>query len=91
MKLSVLSGHSQVWVSAITSDMLLFIKSAKATDLILMDLILIRLPAKRLVLGSGLIPTSPERINNSDIHGQTCLKEFGSPYDYLLAWPRRRS
>ena len=49
-------------------------KSSKATDLFLMDLIFIRLAVKRLVLGPGFILTSPERINNRDTHGLTCLK-----------------
>ena len=58
-----------------TSDLLLFMKSTKATDLFLIDLIFIILPVERLVLGPGLIPTSPERINSGNTHGLTCLKE----------------
>ena len=49
-----------------TSDVLLFMKSAKATDLFLINLILIKLPVKRLVSGPGFILTSPERINISE-------------------------
>ena len=73
--LSLSSDQSQVSVIAITSDLLLLMKSVKATDLFLMDLILIRLPVKRLVLGPGFILTSPDRINNMDTQGLTCLKE----------------
>ena len=56
-------------------DLLLFIKSTNVTGLSVIDLIFIRLPAKRLLLGPGLILTSPARINNSDTHGLTCLNE----------------
>ena len=73
MKLSVSSGWSQVLV--MMSDLLQFIKFTKATDLFLIDLMLIRLPVKRLVLAPELILTSPERINKSVTHGLTCLKE----------------
>ena len=75
MKLSVLSGQSLVSVTTMTSNLILFIKSVKAMDLFLIDLILIRIPVKWLVLWPGLILTSPERINNSETHGLTCLKE----------------
>ena len=68
---------------AMTSDLLLLMKSTKATDLFLMALIFIRLPFKRLVLVPGFILTSPERINNKDTHGLTCLKEC----DTLLICP----
>ena len=47
----------KLWISSVTamiSDLLLFMKSAKATDLFLIYLILIR-----LVLGPGFILTSP--------------------------------
>ena len=50
-------------------------KPAKATDLFLMDLIFIRLPVERLVLGPGFILTSPERMNSRDTHGLTTLKD----------------
>ena len=60
-------------MTGIISDLLLLMKSAKATDLFLMDLMFIRLPVKRLVLGPGLILISPERINKRDTHGLTCL------------------
>ena len=75
IKLSVSSDRSQVSVTALTSDLLLLMKSAKSTDLFLMDHILIRLPVKRLVLGPGFILISPEKINNRDTNGLACLKE----------------
>ena len=52
---------------AMTTDLLLFVKSTKATDLFLMDLVLSRLSVKRLVVGLSFTLTFPERINNSDI------------------------
>ena len=55
IKLSVSSGRSQVSVTAIISDLLLLMKSARATDLFLIDLMFIRLAVKRPVLGPGLI------------------------------------
>ena len=67
--------QSQFSVTTVISDLLLFIKSIKVMGLFLIDLILIRLPVKRVVLGLRLTLTSPERINNSDTHGLTCLKE----------------
>ena len=42
-------------VSAMTSDWLLFMKSAKVTDLFLMDPILLRLPVNRQVLGLDVV------------------------------------
>ena len=75
IKLSVSSGQSQVSVTAIISDLLLLINSARATDLFLMDLMFIRLPVRRLVFGPGFILTSPERIKKIDTHGLTCLYE----------------
>ena len=76
MKLSVSFDWSQVSVTAMTSDLLQFIKSAKVAELFLMDLILIRHTARRLVAGLEFILTSPERINNSNTHGLICLKEY---------------
>ena len=63
-------------MTTMASDLLLLMKSAKATDLFLMDLILIRLLVKRIVLGHGFILTTADRISTSDTHGLTCLKEY---------------
>ena len=60
-------------MTAIILDMLLLMKSARATDFFLMDLMFIRLPVKMLVLGPEFIMTFPERINKRDTHGLACL------------------
>ena len=76
IKLSVSSDGNQVSVPAVLADLLLYMKYAKATNLFLMDLILIRLPVKRLVLGLEFILTSPKRINNSNTNRLTYLKGY---------------
>ena len=76
LAIKLLVPSVQFSVTKLISDLLLLMKSAKATDLFLMDLMLIRLPVKRLVLlGPGLILTSLERINRRDNHRLTCLYE----------------
>ena len=62
-------------MTAMKSALVLLMKPAKPTDLFLIDLIFIRFPVKRLVLGPGFTLTSPEKINNKDTHGLTRLKE----------------
>ena len=83
-------------MTAIISDLLLLMKSARATDLFLMDLMFIRLPVKRLVLGPGLILTSPERINKRDMFVRMCYPTNMSLYsqkgivDHVETWVNAR-
>ena len=60
-----------------------------AECLFIIDLMFIRLPVKRRVLGPELILTSPEKINSRDTsHGLTCLQECVTD-EYVLVLPGR--